>query len=205
MIQFKSVLKDEIAEFLSLRKASKGKSIYEHNRHTFKLFDEYLSSIDCNDKNLTEEQVTGWIITLTGKSSTIANVVIVVRIFLVHLKSYGINAYIPPIPKINDDYIPYIFSDDEMKRIFFIADNLQVVKPRKNTLIHVEFPMILRLMYGCGLRVGETLSLRMKDVDIDIGVLTLKYTKGDKQRIVPMHPSLTEILRQYCMTMGIVC
>lgn len=44
----------------------------------------------------------------------------------------------------------------------------------------------------------------MKDVDFDIGVLTLKYTKGDKQRLVPMHPSLTENLYQYCMAMGMI-
>lgn len=204
MIQFKSVLKDEITWFLALRKASKSKSAYDHDRHTLKLFDEYLCSIDCEDKNLTEEQVTGWIGILKGKSSSIANVVVVVRIFLAYLKSYGVNAYIPPIPKVSDDYIPYIFSDDEMKLIFSIADTLQMGKPQKNIIIHVEFPMILRLMYGCGLRIGETLSLKMKDVDFDAGVLTLKYTKGDKQRLVPMHPSLTESLGQYCMAMGMI-
>jgi integrase len=44
----------------------------------------------------------------------------------------------------------------------------------------------------------------MKDVHIDIGVLILKCTKGDKQRLVPMHPSLTECLRQYCIAMGMI-
>ncbi len=204
MIHLKSILKDEIFWFLALRKGSKSKSAYDHDRRTFRLFDEYLCSIDCEDKNLTEEQVTGWIGSLTGKSSSIANVVIVLRIFLDYLKGYGVNAYIPPIPKVSDDYIPYIFSDDELKLIFSIADNLQVGKPQKNTLIHVEFPMILRLMCGCGLRIGETLSLKMKDVDFDIGVLTMRHTKSDKQRLVPMHPSLTESLEQYCIAMGLI-
>jgi len=131
-------------------------------------------------------------------------VVIVVRIFLAYLKSYGIDPFIPPIPKVSDDYVPYIFSDDEINRIFSIADTLQRGNSRKNMLIHVEYPMILRLMYGCGLRIGETLSLKMNNVDIDTGVLTLKHTKGGKQRLVPMHPSLIEILKQYCMAMGIV-
>jgi len=97
MIQFNSVLNDEITGFLALRKASKSKSAYDHDRHTLKLFDEYLCSIGCNGKNLAEEQVTGWIGSLTGKSSSIANVVIVVRLFLAHLKGYGVHAYIPPI------------------------------------------------------------------------------------------------------------
>ena len=203
MIQYKSIFKNELADFQALREVSKSKSAYAHDRHTLRIFDEYLCAIDCRDKNLTEEQVTGWIRTLTGKSSSIANVVIVIRIFLENLKGYGINAYIPPIPKVSDDYVPYIFSDDEIDRIFSIADALQMGRPRKNTLIHTEYPMMLRLLYGSGLRIGETLSLKMKDVDLDTGVLTLRYTKGDKQRLVPMHPSLTEILGQYCMAMGL--
>jgi len=204
MISCRSVLQGEIAAFLALRKASKSKSTYDHDCHTFKLFDEYLCSINCDDKNLAEEQVSGCIGTFKGKSSSIANMVYVIRAFLVYLKGYGFSAYIPPIPKVKDDYIPYIFSDDEIKLIFSIADALQKRKPRKNTLIHVEFPMILRLMCGCGLRIGETLSLRVENVDFDIGVLTLRHTKDKKQRLVTMHPSLTKILRQYCMAMGII-
>ncbi|MBU3114602.1 tyrosine-type recombinase/integrase [Clostridium lacusfryxellense] len=204
MILFKSVLKDELTDFLELREASKSKCTHDHDRHTLQRFDEYLYTIDCKDKNLLEEQMTGWIRTLTGKSGTIANVVVVIRIFLQHLKSYGVNAYLPPIPKISDDYLPYIFSNDEMNHIFAIADMLQMGQPRKNTLIHIEYPMILRLIYGCGLRIGETLLLKMKDIDLDTGVLKLKYTKGGKQRFVPMDLSLTEILKQYCMALGII-
>ena len=204
MIHFKSILKDELNDFLELREASKSKNTYDHDRHTLQRFDEYLYTIDCKDKTLLEEQMAGWIRTLTGKSSSIANVVILIKIFLQNLKSYGVNAYIPPTPKVSNDYVPYIFSDDEMNLIFDIADMLQMGTSYKTTLIHVEYPMILRLMYGCGLRIGETLSLKMKHVDLDTGVLTLKYTKGGKQRLVPMHISLTAILKQYCMVMGII-
>jgi integrase/recombinase XerD len=204
MTEFKSILKVELSDFLSLRKISKSKSAYDHDCHTLRIFDEYLVDINCTSKNLMEDQVTDWIRTIEGKSSTIANVVIVIRLFLENLKSYGINPYIPPTPKIRDDYIPYIFSDNEMRRIFGIADSLQKVKPVKNIFIHNEFPMILRLMYGCGLRAGESLSLRMKDIDLEIGVLTLNNTKGDKQRLVPMHHSLTKILERYCIAMGIM-
>jgi hypothetical protein len=44
----------------------------------------------------------------------------------------------------------------------------------------------------------------VKDVDFDIGVLTLRHAKGNKQRLVPMHNSLTNILRKYCMAMGMI-
>ncbi len=205
MIQFNSILKDEMSDFLALRKASKSRSTYEHTRHILGNFDGYLCSIGCRDRNLTEDQVAGWIRSLHGKSSSIAKLVVVVRIFLEHLRCYGITPHVPPIPKIHDDYVPYIFSEAELDRILHATDTLEKSSMvRKNTLIHVEQPMVLRLMYGCGLRIGETLSLRMRDVDLDSGVLTLRCTKGDKQRIVPMHHSLSGILKRYCMAMGIV-
>ena len=205
MIKFNSILKDELSFFLVQREATKCKSTYDHDRYLLRCFDEYLCTISCDNKNLTEEQLLGWIHTLSGQTSTIAGKIVVIRIFLEQLGSYGIKSYIPPVPKVHDDYIPYIFSDTELNKIFHFSDALEKTsKVQKNTLIHVEQPMILRLMYGCGLRVGETLSLKMQNVDLDTGVLILKCTKGNKQRVVPMHYSLTEILKRYCMAMGIV-
>jgi len=204
MIEFNSVLKDEFFQFLQLRIATKSKSASDHDRHTLQLFDTYLCGIGSKDKNLSEEEVTGWLTTLEGKSSSKANQVIVIRIFLEQLKGYGIEPYIPPIPKVNEDYIPYIFSDIELVNIFILTDELSTGSILKNKYIHLEFPMIIRLMYGCGLRIGETLYLQMNDVNMELGVLTLRYTKGDKQRLVPMHPSLTDILKHYCMAMGII-
>lgn len=204
MIKFNSILKTELSDFLSLRQISKSKSTYDHDCYILRTFDEYLISINCKSKHLVEDQIIDWIRTLEGKSNSIANVVIVIRLFLEALKSYGISSYIPPIPKVRDDYVPYIFSDDEMIKIFSIADSLQKGKPVKNMFIHNEFPMILRLMYGCGLRAGETLSLKMKNIDLDIGVLILDNTKNDKQRFVPMHHSLIKIIERYCIAMGII-
>lgn len=146
----------------------------------------------------------GWVSSLTGKNCSIANEVIVIRIFLSRLKSIGIQTYIPPVPKVADVYVPYIFSDMELDRIFMLEDNISMTKSQPNLYIQLEYPMVIRLMYGCGLRIGETLMLRMKDVDLGCGVLALRDTKGDKQRLVPMHASLVSILRSYCMAMGLI-
>lgn len=204
MIQFESTLKDELSEFLSIREASLSKSAFDHDCHYLQKFDDYLVHCRCCDKELPESLVMGWLGSLTGKSSSIANEVIVIRIFLSSLKSIGIQAYIPPVPKVADDYVPYIFSDVELNRIFMLADNISMTKRQSNPYIQLEYPMILRLMFGCGLRIGETLMLRIKDVDFDNGVLVLRHTKGDKQRLVPMHVSLFLILRSYCMSIGLI-
>lgn len=44
--------------------------------------------------------------------------------------------------------------------------------------------LVVRLLYGCGLRVSEPLELRIKDVDLAGGRLVLRGAKGDKDRVV---------------------
>ena len=52
-----------------------------------------------------------------------------------------------------------------------------------------------RLLYGCGLRLMECLRLRIKDVDGDGGILTVRGGKGDKDRVVELPERLQEALR----------
>ena len=44
--------------------------------------------------------------------------------------------------------------------------------------------MICALMYGSGLRVSETVRLRIKDVNPDEGIITVRSGKGDEDRVV---------------------
>jgi integrase len=140
---------------------------------------------------------------VTGKTGTKAGKIIAIRMFIKYLHLLGISAHVPVIPKVVQDYMPYIFSDEELERIFNAADTIVVTKGQPNPRTKTEFPMILRLLYGCGLRIGETLALKMKDVDLTGGILTLLHAKNNKQRLVPMSPTLTEIVRLYCLAMGI--
>jgi integron integrase len=46
--------------------------------------------------------------------------------------------------------------------------------------------LVVRLLYGCGLRVSEPLELRIKDVDVAARRLVLRAAKGNKDRVVPL-------------------
>jgi integrase len=46
--------------------------------------------------------------------------------------------------------------------------------------------LVVRLLYGCGLRVSEPLELRIKDVDLAGARLIIRSAKGNKDRIVPL-------------------
>ena len=55
---------------------------------------------------------------------------------------------------------------------------------------------VVTLLYGCGLRISEALNLTLSDVLPD-GVLHIRKTKFGKSRMVPLHPSMMNILDQY--------
>jgi integrase len=47
------------------------------------------------------------------------------------------------------------------------------------------------------MRIGEALRLDRDDVDLDAGVLTIRLTKFNKSRQLPVHPSTTAALARY--------
>jgi len=204
MIAFESILRDELSGFYLLREATVSKDTLERDRAMLLVFDRFLCDNGVVRKELSEEIVSGWMQSLNVGRNTLVGKVVFLRIFIKYLNSMGINAVIPEIPKYKNDYVPYIFSDDELKDIFVSADNIAMTGKQPNPYIQLELPMVLRMLYGCGLRVGETLSLKIGDVDFVGGILTMRHTKGDKQRLVPMHPSLTAILHQYSHAMGLM-
>jgi integron integrase len=57
--------------------------------------------------------------------------------------------------------------------------------------------ILCKLLYGCGLRVAEGLALRVKDVDLNGGTLTVRGGKGDKDRIVTLPKVLLHPLAEH--------
>jgi len=60
--------------------------------------------------------------------------------------------------------------------------------------------LITRLLCGCGLRVTEPLNLRIKDVDLQRGVLFIRGAKGGKDRVVSLCPCSTSLCFGRCQT-----
>jgi integron integrase len=57
--------------------------------------------------------------------------------------------------------------------------------------------LIARLLYGTGMRLLEGLRLRVKDVDFERGLITVREGKGDKDRTVMLPQTLREALRAH--------
>jgi integrase len=62
---------------------------------------------------------------------------------------------------------------------------------------HLFYPLLFRLLYGCGLRLNEALTLKIKEVDLESEILTIRGAKFDKDRLVPMCESLAQKCRDF--------
>lgn len=203
MNDFKSILADEMDSFLMKHEQEVSHDTFYSDKRNLIKFDDFLYQTGCVDKNLTEQQIYDWFRTFKVKKSTICKRVTTLRNFLQHLQGYGYHPFIPSYPKVRDDYVAYIFTDDELRRIFEVADGgagSSKIYPYR----HVELPIILRILLGCGMRLGEVLTLRMGNVNLDNGTFVLEKTKSKEYRLVPMKPSLLHILKRYCVKMGLI-
>lgn len=117
--------------------------------------------------------------------------------FAKYLVRLGVPCYIPPVGKMpKSDYIPYIYSHDEISKIFAAADSLRNKKHNNKSML-IIMPTLLRLLYSTAIRIGEALSLSNKDVDFEHHTITLNNTKNGCQRIAPINTSMEKVLRMY--------
>ena len=120
------------------------------------------------------------------------------RQFCVYLFNLGFDVYIPQKlhSKRDSNFIPYIYSAEEINAIFIAADNLCLYDRHMNGLLFI-MPALVRLLFATGLRIGEALNLKTDDVNIESGVLIVRKSKNGKERIVPFTNSLSNVLYQY--------
>jgi integrase len=62
------------------------------------------------------------------------------------------------------------------------------------------YSALFRVLYCCGLRISEALNLHHEDVNLKDGVLIIKSSKFDKDRLVPMSESLRVIVQEFMVT-----
>ena len=87
-------------------------------------------------------------------------------------------------PKQESYPLPKYLTVPEIKRLLSHCNNLK----------HL---CVLKIMYGCGMRVSEVISLKLKDIDSKGMYLHIRSPKDKKDRIVPLPKSLLLSLREY--------
>jgi integrase/recombinase XerD len=80
--------------------------------------------------------------------------------------------------------IPLVMSPDETRRVLVVAGSLKA-------------RVALSLCYGCGLRAGEVVRLKVKDIDRAQNIIRVEQSKGRKDRHVMLSPKMLALLRQW--------
>ena len=80
--------------------------------------------------------------------------------------------------------IPLVMSPDETRRLLAVASSFKV-------------RVLLSLGYGCGLRAGEVVRLKVKHIDKAQKIIRIEQSKGRKDRHVMLSPETLDLLRQW--------
>jgi len=120
------------------------------------------------------------------------------RQLAVYLNMRGVPAYVYPensIHKEEKTFVPYLFTPDEIKKIFQVADNLPRIKRYPN--YEKVYPVLLRLLFSSGLRISEALNLKIRHFDYSDALLLIENSKNGKSRCIPLSASMSHMLTEY--------
>ncbi len=135
---------------------------------------------DKTPESLSSAEVKAYLTHLAVKcnvSASTQNQAFNARLFLfrhVLKKDFGDHRDIPRAKRTR--YLPVVLSRQALEAV------LQHLSP--------PYDLVVKLLYGCGLRLFEGLKLRLHHFNFDAGILTLHDGKGKKDRSVPIPQSI---------------
>lgn len=170
---------------------------YEQQSRLLRQFDDFSKDFNVTNYTITEELALAWCKKRPNEKEVSRHSRIgEMQRFSVFLSAQGYPSYsLPTMPKRGNNHQPYIFTEDELSRIFHRLDNLQPTTA--SPIRHLSFPLLFRILYGCGLRISELLNMQKGDVDIENAVLRVKCGKNGVERFAPMSESLAERMRSF--------
>ncbi len=77
------------------------------------------------------------------------------------------------------------------------AERLIETEPEERTAAVLRDRAIIETLYSCGLRVSELVGLDWRDIDEDIGMVTVRAGKGSKDRVIPIGEPALDALKEW--------
>lgn len=167
-----------------------------HNGPVLGRFARYVATVGHRGP-LTVELMAAWARQVKegrGDRGTAARALRALRPFLRWLQQFE------PVTEVPDEAIfgpvpgrltPHIFHDEEIEALLEAAGGIG--PPLRSAVMQTLFGLI-----ACtGLRISEALGLIDSDVDLNVGVLTVRCSKFGKSRLVALHPSAVAALCAY--------
>ena len=173
----------QFAEFLALRFDT------SRTRHSYyrqmRLVHQFCA---CDPANITEELYRNYILHVKTKKlwkpKTIRQAAAAARLFFIEMLGHGEWKVFSQIRTKDHEELPAVLTRDEVKRL------LKSIRLRR-------YRTPIKLIYCCGLRLSECLSLTLHDIIAKEGKLWIRGGKGGKDRMVPIAQTVIEDLRRY--------
>jgi integrase len=92
-----------------------------------------------------------------------------------YMQRIGLPAYSIPrksFPCREGTYVPYIYTDGELARIFRTTDN--IIPTAETPFRQIQFSLLVRMLYGTGSGISELLNLEKQDFNIQQGTIKVK-------------------------------
>lgn len=154
-------------------------------------------TLDINyDGPINREIVLQWISSRNRSDKTMGRKLEVIRPFTKYAAVFDTQAeaiYGQCFKNVHERPIPYIYSENETIRLMDQCTSLYSPDGIRTQTIKV----IIGLLWTSGLRPSESINLRIKDIDIELGILHIIKTKFFKDRIVPIDVSVSKQLYDY--------
>lgn len=190
-----SVFGPYIKQFIELKNSLGYK--YKDVGYAFSSFDRLAFEKNTTEIAITKEFADEWCTKRPNESDkTRYNRTQHLSQFVKFLCDLGFRSYIPKLPSVKSTYTPYIFSKDEMMAIFEVCDKLAPSCRNHNSSVFA-IPVLIRLLYGTGIRISEALYLSCSDINLHYKYFTLRNCKNGKDRMVPISGSLANACGEY--------
>lgn len=147
-----------------------------------KCFLEYYKNVATKPSEISERQIKEWLLlanSINGRKHRIS----AVKLF------YKLTGKQP----LKFRHIEYPRSEKKLPQIIekqYLLDQIAKIQNKKHKAI-------ISLAYSTGMRVSEVCNLLISDIDSKRMIITIRQSKGRKDRIVALSEKVLEILREY--------
>lgn len=187
-------------DYLKIEKIASKVTLRDYGRELLRLND-FLLSKDIVDLNLISTRTLREYIYQAKQSrdlasSSTAKLIAIVKSFFNFLEEDEIINRNPARkikvpPKINK--IPQVLSKQEIDLIIRSIDFAPLYFRKNNT----RDKLIITLLYYTGIRRSELLKLNWDDLNLSKSTLMVRSGKGNKDRLIPVHPTLSDLIDKY--------
>ena len=171
----------------SLKAANYSKNTIHHYYHSFALFVYVVQSQGKKLDDVTTTEVNNIVLQISTANSysTSATHIMINAVLYYYRTVLKLPQYKTEIQRPQKEHtLPKVLSKEDVEKIINHCHNL-------------KHKTILVMLYSAGLRAGEIIDLKVKDIDSKRKVIFIRKAKGFKDRTVMLSDKLTELLRKY--------